>query len=84
MAKNNDKEKNEPVKQFRAGSLGCSIWETQHEDKTYYSATVSRAFTRDDGKTWEYSTTFGRDELPAVARLLDMAFAWIITQGGAK
>jgi len=71
-----------PVKQFRAGALAVSIWKSTHEEKTYHAATVSRAFTRDNGTTWEYSTQYDANDLPTVARLLDMAFAWIVTQGG--
>ena len=69
-----------PVKTFRAGATSVSIFQREHDGETYYNATPSRAYTRDDGKTWEYSDSFGRDELPVVGRLLDMAFAWIVSQ----
>ena len=75
-------ESNPPVKLFRFGAVAVSVWKKTHEGKTYYSATASRAFTRDDGDNWEYSTQYDASDLPIVARLLDMAFAWIVTQGG--
>ena len=83
MEKKQTKDNN-PAQQLRAGALSVSIWEKQHDGKTFWSATPSRAFTRDDGKTWEYSDQFGRDDLPVVSRLMDMAFAWIVVRGGEK
>ena len=45
----------------------------------FYNATTGRAFTREDGKTFEYSDSFGTDDLPTVAALLNLAFARIVT-----
>jgi len=69
-----------PVKQFRAGAVGVSIFRREHNGELYYNATPSRAYTRDDGRSWEYSDSFSRDELPIVAKLLEMAFSWIVSQ----
>lgn len=71
---------NKPVKQFRAGALSVSVFEREHDGKTFYNATASRAYTKDDGKTWEYSDSFDRDDLPLVAALLNQAFSWIVAQ----
>ena len=46
----------------------------------FYSATASRAYTKDDGKTFEYSDSFDVDDLPVVTRLMDMAFMWIVNE----
>lgn len=73
-------EKQKPVKQFRAGAIGVSVWQREHQGQTYYSASASRAYTKDDGKTFEYTDNFGRDELPVAASLLNLAFTWIVAQ----
>jgi hypothetical protein len=79
-------EKQKPVKQYRRGAVGVSIWRrettTPEGQQVFYNATASRAFTRDDGKTFEYSDSFGADDLPTVAALLNLAFTWIVTQQG--
>jgi len=74
--------KQQPAKQFRAGALGVSVWKREHNGEIFYNATASRAFTRDDGESFEYSDSFGRDDLPIVAALLNQAFSWIVAQMG--
>jgi hypothetical protein len=74
-------DSDKPVHTVRAGALSVSIWAREHEGKTFYSATPQRAYTKDDGANWEYSASFGRDDLATVATLLNMALAWIVTQG---
>ena len=69
-----------PAKLIRKGALSVSIWKREHEGKTYYDATPSRAYTPDDGKTWEYVNTFSTDDLATLANLLLMSQAWIINQ----
>jgi hypothetical protein len=83
MEKNNmaEEKKQSPAKQFKAGALGVSVWEREAVGKVFYAATANRAFTRDDGNTWEYSDSFNRDDLPVVAALMNQAFAWIVEQG---
>ena len=73
-------EKQKPAKKFRAGAIGVSVWPREHQGKVFYSATASRAFTKDDGKTFEYSDSFDRDDLPIVSALLNQAFSWIVAQ----
>lgn len=79
-----EKKDNGPVKQFRVGAIGVSVFKREVEVKgkteVFYNATPSRAYTKDNGETWEYSDSFGRDELPVVAQLLNLAFLWIVQQ----
>lgn len=77
-------QKQKPVKQYRRRGIGVSIWkrEAQTADGTsvFYSATASRAYTKDEGKTWEYSDSFDADDLPVVALLLQLAYMWIANE----
>lgn len=71
---------NQPIKQFKAGALSVSVWKREAADSVFYNATPQRCFTRDDGKTFEYTDSFGRDDLPIVAALLNQAFSFIVAQ----
>jgi hypothetical protein len=73
-------QKTPPIKQFRCGAIGVSVWKREHKGEFFYNATASRAFTRDEGKSFEYSDSFGRDDLPIVASLLQQAFSFIVAQ----
>lgn len=73
-------EQIKPIKQFSSGALRVSVWKREHNGEFFYNATASRAFTRDEGKSWEYSDSFGRDDLPIVAALLNQAFSFIVAQ----
>jgi hypothetical protein len=69
--------KQKPVHSYQSGALRVAIWRQEAKDgKIFFTATAQR--TRDDGKSWEYSDTFNRDDLPVVANLLDAAHLWIV------
>lgn len=80
----NDTNKPKPVKQYRRRAIGVSIWRkevlVQGETQVFYSATASRAYTKDEGKTFEYSDSFDVDDLPVVATLMQLAFMWITNE----
>lgn len=75
--KPNQQRSNSPAIVLRSGALSVSIWKREHEGEVFYNATPSRAYTQDDGKTWEYSDSFNRDELLIVAELMRSAWQWI-------
>lgn len=70
----------QPVAKFQAGAIGISVWRRDHNGQTFYTTNAQRAYTKDDGKTWEHTDSFNRDDLPVVAALLNRAFEWIISQ----
>jgi hypothetical protein len=83
-------EKQKPAAQFRAGAISVSVWERRANDKPFYTATPQRAYLDEkdtsggpDG-TWKYSDSFGRDDLPVVAALLNRAFEWILAKQADK
>ena len=77
-------KENAPVKQFRAGAVCVSVFKRIHDDKTFFNATATRAYTKDDGNSWDYSDSFDRDDLPLVAALFNQAFSFIVAQQAVK
>ena len=76
-------KKQAPAKLFRRGGVAVSVWRREHEGEVFYNVAPSRAFKRkgaDENDPFEYSDNFGTDDVPTLARLLDMAFAWIVSQ----
>ena len=70
-------QSNKPVHQIRSGALSVSIWEKTGTNGTFYTVNAQRAYTKDDGATWEHTDSFSRDDLPSVALLMQSAWAWI-------
>jgi hypothetical protein len=42
--------------------------------------TPSRAYKEKDSEDWSYSDSLNHDDLPVMAQLLNMAFAWITVE----
>lgn len=70
-------EKNEPIHEIKLGRIRAAIWENQTADKNdvWYNVVPSRLYK--DGDKWRDTTSFRRDDLPIVAKALDMAYSWI-------
>src|ERR1700745_1856425 len=66
---------NLPVKTFRLGRIKAAVWENEGEQK-FYSVTFARTYVDDDNK-YHDSDSFGRDDLPLVAKLADQAHTFI-------
>lgn len=67
----------QPVHEIRLGLIKATVWENQTRKGANYVVTVIRLFK--NGSEWKESTRFGRDDLPLVAKLADMAHTWIFT-----
>ena len=74
------KSKQKPVHEVRMGRIKAAIWENETQNGTRHNVTVSRLYKDDDG--WKDSTSFGRDDLPLVSKVLDQAHTWIFSQSG--
>lgn len=69
-------KKDEPVNRIRLGRIVAAIWANKAKDgRVWFNVTVSRSYM--DGDQWKDTSTFGRDDLPIVAKAMDMAYAWI-------
>jgi len=65
-----------PVKTFRLGAIKAAIWENESDQKKFYNVTFARTYM-DDAKAYHDTTSFGRDDLPRVAKLADLAHTFI-------
>lgn len=74
MAEKNDR----PVKKFQSGAIEVAVWKRTNDHGTFYNASASRSFKREEQSEWERTSNFGRDDLPVVTALQQLAFAWII------
>lgn len=71
--------KQKPVHTLKLGRVKAAIWANQTKDNgTRYNVTVSRLYK--DGDNWKESSSFGRDELPLVIKVLDQAHTWMFEQ----
>jgi hypothetical protein len=66
---------NLPVKTFRHGRIKAAVWENEGEQK-FYSVTFARTYM-DEAHNYHDSDSFGRDDLPLVAKLADQAHTFI-------
>jgi hypothetical protein len=73
--KNSPAASNLPVKTFRLGRIKAAVWENQAEQK-FYSVTFARTYV-DEANSYHDSDSFGRDDLPLVAKLADQAHTFI-------
>ena len=73
-------KKSRPVHEVRLGAIKAAIWENQTQNGVRYNVTLTRLYK--DGNDWKDSTSFGRDDLPLVAKVSDRAHTWIFEQSG--
>ena len=65
-----------PAHNIRLGRIEASIWANRTENNEFwFNVTVKRRFNING--EWKDATTFGRDDLPIVSKVLDMAYSWI-------
>ena len=67
--------KPKPVHEIRLGRIKAAIWANETDNGTRHNVTITRLYK--DGDEWKTSTSFGREELPLVAKIADMAHTWI-------
>ncbi len=68
-----------PAHEIRLGRIKAAIWRNETEQGPRHSVSIVRIYKTDKG--WETSSSFGRDELPLVAKVADMAHTWIYQHG---
>lgn len=76
MAKKEEKKR--PVHEIRLGRIRAAIWENGTQNGTRYNVTFRRLYR--DGEEWKDSDSFGRDDLPLVAKVADRVHSWIFAQ----
>tara|TARA_R110001592_G_scaffold153763_2_gene382518 strand:+ start:2130 stop:2396 length:267 start_codon:yes stop_codon:yes gene_type:complete len=75
MADNKKATANKPVEELRLGAIKAAIWQNEAKNGHRYNVRITRLYK--DGDEWKTSDSFGRDELPMVAKIADMAHTWI-------
>ena len=67
---------NKPTHEIRIGKIHAAIWVNRNgKNQMWYSVTIRRTYF--DGQSWQDTHSFGRDDLPLLAKISDMAYAWI-------
>lgn len=77
---NQQSPKQKPAHEIRLGRIKATIWENETDNGTRHNVTVSRIYK--DGDEWKQTGSFGRDDLPLVAKVVDLAHSWIYEQAG--
>ena len=74
--------KDKPVHELRMGVVKAAIWENANGNgAVFYNVTFSRLY-KDDNNNWCDSKSFGRDELPLLVRVAQLAYDWIYDPKG--
>jgi len=70
-------ETSKPIQKFRAGQVGCALWENEvtvgGEKQVILKASVSRRY-KDRNGNWKTSQSFSRNEIPLAIFVLFQAF----------
>lgn len=67
-----------PVHVIRMGFVKASIWKNETKVGVRHAVSVNRLFK--NGDVWQESGRFGRDDLPLVSKVIDLAHEWIFFQ----
>lgn len=70
-----------PVHEVRLGRIKAAIWENETPNGARHNVTVTRLYK--DGNHWKDSASFGRDDLPLVGKVVDLAHTWIFENANA-
>ena len=71
-----------PVHEIRMGRIKAAVWENETQQGTRHNVSISRIYR--DGEQWKDSTSFGRDDLPLVQKVSDLAHSWIYNQNATQ
>jgi hypothetical protein len=67
-----------PAHEIRLGAIKAAIWANDTQNGRRFNVTVCRLYK--DGEEWKRTDSFGRDDLPLVAKVVDMAHTFIFEQ----
>jgi hypothetical protein len=72
----------QPAQKFRNGALTVTLWRNDGEKGPWYSVKAARSDKQ--GEEWKETDSFGFDDLLSLAKLLDQAHSWILTQQASR
>lgn len=67
-----------PAHKIRTGAIEVAIWRNEGEKGPFFGVTMSRSYKQ--GDEWKQTDSYGGDDLLLLAKLLDQAHSWIISQ----
>jgi len=67
-----------PIHEIRLGRVKGAIWENETSQGVRHNVTFQRIYRDED--QWKSSDSFGRDDLPLIQKVADMAHSWIFGQ----
>ena len=70
-----------PVHEVRMGRIKAAVWENDTQNGPRHNVTFSRLYK--DGDQWKDSQSYGRDDLPLLAKVADQAHTWIFEENQA-
>lgn len=72
--------KQKPLHEIRLGRIKATIWGNETDAGGFrHNVQIRRLYKQ--GDDWKTSDTFGRDDLPLLAKVADMAHTWIFEAG---
>jgi hypothetical protein len=57
------------------GTVKAAIWKNDSNGISRHNVTVARIYRDEEG--WKTSDSFGREQLPLLAKVVDQAHSWI-------
>lgn len=69
-----------PVHEIRMGRIRAAIWVNETDNGVRHNVTFARLYRDEQHDQWKDSTSFGRDDLPLIAKVADLAHSWIYQQ----
>ena len=70
-------EENKPIKTFRDGAIGASIWLRSTRAGVFYDVTFSRSYRNEETGESGYSLSFSDRHLLTLRRIAKEAESWI-------
>lgn len=67
--------KQKPIHEIRLGAVKATIWENETDNGKRHNVQIARLYK--DGDEWKQTTSFGRDDLPLVSKVSNMAHTFI-------
>ena len=64
-----------PIHEIRMGRIKAAIWQNETDNIIRYNVTFGRLYK--DGTDWKQTESFGRDDLPVLAKVADQAHTFI-------
>jgi len=64
------------------GRIKAAIWLNETKNGRMHNVTIQRLYKSDDG--WATTTSFGREDLPLVGKVADLAHTWIYSQAASE